>query len=82
MRDAVRRVIDGTVEVEEGPEVFPREVEVALNAGYDNANDQNDVMKRLTVIASLLCSSPSSSAGTSWTSPSSADTSAMPTSGD
>jgi magnesium transporter len=80
MRDAVRRVIDGTVEVEEGPEIFPREVEVALNAAYDKflrasdaldlardllagvrdysqakiANDQNEVMKRLTVIASLL----------------------------
>jgi magnesium transporter len=80
MRDAVRRVIDGTVEVEEGPEVFPREVEVALNAAYDKflrasdgldlardllagvrdysqakiANDQNEVMKRLTVVAALL----------------------------
>jgi magnesium transporter len=80
MRDAVRRVIDGTVEVEEGPEVFPRDVEVALNAAYDKflrasdgldlardllagvrdysqakiANDQNEVMKRLTVVASLL----------------------------
>ena len=80
MRDAVRRVIDGTVEVEEGPEVFPHDVEVALNAAYDKflrasdgldlardllagvrdyhqaqiANDQNEVMKRLTVIASLV----------------------------
>ncbi len=80
MRDAVRRVIDGTVEVEEGPDVFPRDVEVAFNAAYDKflrasdgldlardllagvrdyqqakiANDQNDVMKRLTVIAALL----------------------------
>jgi magnesium transporter len=80
MRDAVRRVIDGTVEVEQGPEVFPHEVEVALNAAYDKflrasdaldlardllagvrdysqakiANDQNEVMKRLTVIAALL----------------------------
>jgi magnesium transporter len=80
MRDAVRRVIDGTVEVEQGPEVFPRDVEVALNAAYDKflrasdgldlardllagvrdysqakiANDQNEVMKRLTVVASLL----------------------------
>jgi len=80
MRDAVRRVIDGTVEVEDGPEVFPHEVEVAFNAAYDKflrasdgldlardllagvrdyqqakiANDQNDVMKRLTVIAALL----------------------------
>jgi len=35
MRDAVRRVIDGTVEVEEGPEVFTHDVEVALNAAYD-----------------------------------------------
>jgi magnesium transporter len=80
MRDAVRRVIDGTVEVEEGPEVFPHDVEVALNAAYDKflrasdgldlardllagvrdyqqakiSNDQNEVMKRLTVIAALL----------------------------
>ena len=80
MRDAVRRVIDGTVEVEDGQEVFPREVEIAFNAAYDKfqraadglelardllagvrdysqakiANDQNEVMKRLTVIASLL----------------------------
>ena len=80
MRDAVRRVIDDVVEVEEGPEVFPHDVEVAFNAAYDKlmrafdglelsrdllasvrdysqskiANDQNDVMKRLTVVASLL----------------------------
>jgi len=80
MRDAVRRVIDNTVEVEQGPEVFPHDVEIAFNAAYDKflrasdgldlardllagvrdysqakiANDQNDVMKRLTVIASLL----------------------------
>jgi len=80
LRDAVRRVIDGTVEVEHGPQVFPHAVEVAFNAAYDKllrasdgldfardllagvrdyhlakvANDQNDVMKRLTVIASLL----------------------------
>jgi magnesium transporter len=80
MRDAVRRVIDDIVEVEEGPEVFPHDVEVAFNSAYDKfmrafdglelsrdllasvrdyhqakiANDQNEVMKRLTVIASLL----------------------------
>jgi magnesium transporter len=80
MRDAVRRVIDGVVDVEEGREVFPKDVEVAFNAAYDKlmrafdglelsrdllasvrdyhqskiANDQNEVMKRLTVIASLL----------------------------
>jgi len=80
MRDAVRRVIDGTVEVERGPEVFPHNVEVAFNAAYDKflrasdgldlardllagvrdyalakiANDQNEVTKRLTAIASLL----------------------------
>jgi magnesium transporter len=80
MRDAVRRVIDGVVDVEDGPEVFPKDVEVAFNAAYDKlmrafdglelsrdllasvrdyhqskiANDQNEVMKRLTVIASLL----------------------------
>jgi magnesium transporter len=80
MRDAVRRVIDDVVEVEQGPEVFPHDVEVAFNAAYDKlmraldglelsrdllasvrdyhqskiANDQNEVMKRLTVVASLL----------------------------
>jgi magnesium transporter len=80
MRDAVRRIIMNAVEVEEGTEVFPQEVEVAFNAAYDKllraldgldlsrdllssvrdyaqakvANDQNEVMKRLTVIASLL----------------------------
>ncbi len=80
MRDAVRRVIDGVVDVEDGPEVFPQDVEVAFNAAYDKlmrafdglelsrdllasvrdyhqakiSNDQNEVMKRLTVIASLL----------------------------
>jgi magnesium transporter len=80
MRDAVRRVIDGTVEVEDGPEVFPHDVEVSFNAAYDKflrasdgldlardllagvrdysqakiANDQNEVTKVLTVIASLV----------------------------
>jgi magnesium transporter len=80
MRDAVRRIVMNAVEVEEGPEVFPQDVEVAFNAAYDKlmraldgldlsrdllssvrdysqakvANDQNEVMKRLTVIASLL----------------------------
>jgi magnesium transporter len=80
MRDAIRRIVMNAVEVEEGPEVFPQEVEVAFNAAYDKlmraldglelsrdllasvrdysqakvANDQNEVMKRLTVIASLL----------------------------
>jgi magnesium transporter len=79
-RDAVRRITDGTVEVEDGPDVFPHNVEVAFNAAYDKflrasdgldlardllggvrdysqakiANDQNEVVKRLTVIASLL----------------------------
>jgi magnesium transporter len=80
MRDAIRRVVDGGVDVTEGPEVFPKDVEVAFNGAYDKlmraldglelsrdllasvrdyqqakiANDQNDVMKRLTVVASLL----------------------------
>lgn len=35
MRDAVHRIVDGIVEVDEGPEVFPREVEVAFNNAYD-----------------------------------------------
>ncbi|HZS24919.1 MAG TPA: magnesium transporter CorA family protein [Gaiellaceae bacterium] len=80
MRDAVRRIVDDVVEVEEGPEVFTHDVEIAFNGAYDKllraidglelsrdllasvrdyhqskiANDQNEVMKRLTVIASLL----------------------------
>jgi magnesium transporter len=80
MRDAVRRIVDNVVEVEQGAEVFPHEVEVAFNSAYDKllraldglelsrdllasvrdyhqskiANDQNEVMKRLTVIASLI----------------------------
>jgi magnesium transporter len=79
-RDAVRRVIDNVVEVEQGDEVFPHEVEIAFNSAYDKlqrafdglelsrdligsvrdyllakiANDQNEVMKTLTVIASVL----------------------------
>jgi magnesium transporter len=80
MRDAVRRVTDGVVDVDEGPEVFTKNVEVAFSAAYDKllraldalelardllagvrdyslakiANDQNEVMKVLTVIASLV----------------------------
>ena len=79
-RDAVRRVVDNVIEVDEGKEVFPHEVEIAFNSAYDKllrafdglelsrdliasvrdylqakvANDQNEVMKTLTVIASLL----------------------------
>jgi magnesium transporter len=79
-RDAVRRVVDNVIEVREGHEVFPHEVEIAFNSAYDKlqrafdglelsrdliasvrdylqakiANDQNEVMKRLTAIASLL----------------------------
>jgi len=80
MRDAVRRVIDGTVEVQSGDDVFPHDVEIAFNAAYDKflrasdgldlardllagvrdyalakiANDQNQVTKILTVVASLV----------------------------
>jgi magnesium transporter len=80
MRDAVRRVVDNVVEVDEGAEVFTHDVEIAFNGAYDKlqraidgmefsrdllasvrdyytskiANDQNEVMKRLTVIAALL----------------------------
>jgi magnesium transporter len=79
-RDAVRRIVDNVIEVEQGQEVFPHEVEIAFNSAYDKllrafdglelsrdliasvrdylqakiANDQNEVMKKLTVIASLL----------------------------
>ena len=79
-RDAVRRVVDNVIEVREGREVFPHDVEIAFNGAYDKllrafdglelsrdliasvrdylqakiGNDQNEVMKRLTAIASLL----------------------------
>jgi magnesium transporter len=79
-RDAIRRIVDNVIEVQDGPEVFPHDVEIAFNAAYDKlmrafdglelsrdliasvrdyllakiANDQNEVMKRLTAIASLL----------------------------
>jgi magnesium transporter len=79
-RDAIRRIVDNVIEVDDGPEVFPHDVEIAFNAAYDKlmrafdglelsrdliasvrdyllakiANDQNEVMKRLTAIASLL----------------------------
>jgi magnesium transporter len=79
-RDAVRRIVDNVIEVEEGPPVFPHNVEIAFNSAYDKllraidglelsrdliasvrdyllakiANDQNEVMKKLTVIASVL----------------------------
>ena len=79
-RDAIRRVVDDVIEVTEGGEVFPHDVEVAFNSAYDKllrafdglelsrdllasvrdyhqlkiANDQNEVMKRLTVVASMI----------------------------
>jgi magnesium transporter len=78
-RDAVRKILDDRVELDDG-ELFPREVEIAFGSAYDKllrasegldasrdalagirdylqgkiANDQNEVTKRLTVIASLL----------------------------
>ena len=80
MRDAVRRVVDDVVDVEQGQDVFPHDVEIAFNSAYDKllraldglefsrdllasvrdyhqskiANDQNEVTKRLTVIASII----------------------------
>jgi magnesium transporter len=79
-RDAIRRITDNVIEVEDGREVFPRDVEIAFNGAYDKllrafdglelsrdlinssrdylqtkiANDQNEVMKKLTAIASIL----------------------------
>ena len=35
MRDAVRRVVDDVVEVDEGDEVFPHDVEIAFGSAYD-----------------------------------------------
>jgi magnesium transporter len=79
-RDAVRRIVDHRIEVGDGPEVMPRDIELDFADAYDKllraldgldlsrdllgsardyqqakiANDQNEVTKRLTVIASLL----------------------------
>ena len=79
-RDAVRRVVDHRIDVGEGPQVMPRDIELDFADAYDKllraldgldlsrdllgsardyqqakiANDQNEVMKRLTVIAALL----------------------------
>jgi magnesium transporter len=79
-RDAVRSVVDRRIDVGEGPELLPREIEISFGDVYDKllraldgldlsrdllasardyhqakiANDQNEVMKRLTVVASLL----------------------------
>jgi magnesium transporter len=79
-RDAIRRVVDRRIDVGEGPEVLPRDIELDFADVYDKllravdgldlsrdlvasardyqqakiANDQNEVTKRLTVIASVL----------------------------
>ncbi len=79
LRDAVRKIVDGRVELDDA-ELFPREIEINFADTYDKllrategletsrelvagvrdyfqakiANDQNEVVKRLTVIASLL----------------------------
>ena len=78
-RDAVRKIVDNRVELDES-ELFPHDVEISFGSAYDKllrasegldnardalsgirdylqgkiSNDQNEVMKRLTLIASLL----------------------------
>ena len=78
-RDAVRKIIDDRVDLDDY-ELFPRDVEISFGNAFDKllrasealdasrdslagvrdylqgkiANDQNEVVKRLTVIASLL----------------------------
>ena len=79
-RDAIRRIVDRRIDVGEGPELLPRDIELDFADAYDKllramdgldlsrdllasardyhqakiANDQNEVTKRLTVIASVL----------------------------
>jgi len=80
-RDAIRKIVDNRIELDEGEgELFPRDVEIAFGDAFDkflrasealeSSRDalgsvrdylqgkislvQNDVMKRLTVVASLL----------------------------
>jgi magnesium transporter len=78
-RDAIHKIVDDRIELDEG-ELFPRDVEIAFGDAYDKfmrasealessrdalasvrdylqgkiSVDQNEVMKRLTMIASLL----------------------------
>jgi magnesium transporter len=78
-RDAIHKIVDNRIELDEG-ELFPRDVEIAFGDAYDKfmrasealdssrdalasvrdylqgkiSVDQNEVMKRLTMIASLL----------------------------
>jgi magnesium transporter len=78
-RDAIHKIVDNRIELDEG-ELFPRDVEIAFGDAYDKllratealessrdalsgvrdylqgkiSVDQNEVMKRLTLIASLL----------------------------
>jgi magnesium transporter len=78
-RDAIHKILDNRIELDEG-ELFPRDVEIAFGDAYDKfmrasegldssrdalasvrdylqgkiSVDQNEVMKRLTMIASLL----------------------------
>jgi len=79
-RDAVRSIVDRRIDVGEGPELLPRDIELDFADAYDKllratdgldlsrdllasardysqaqiANDPNEVVKRLTVIASIL----------------------------
>ena len=79
-RDAIHQIVDRRLDVKEGKELFPRQVEIDFSDVYDKllramdgldlsrdllagvrdyhqakvANDQNEVMKVLTVIASVL----------------------------
>ncbi|MEY2431293.1 MAG: magnesium transporter [Acidimicrobiaceae bacterium] len=79
-RDAIRRVIDNRIEVDDEEELFPHDVELHFGDAYDKllrssegletardliggvrdyhqskvANDQNEVMKRLTLVASIF----------------------------
>ena len=79
-RDAIRSIVDRRIDVGEGPELLPREIELDFADAYDKllratdgldlsrdllasardysqakiANEQNEVVKRLTVIASIL----------------------------
>jgi magnesium transporter len=79
-RDAVRAIVDRRIDLGEGPELLPREIELNFTDAYDKllravdglelsrdllasardysqakiATDQNEIVKRLTVVASLV----------------------------
>jgi magnesium transporter len=57
-RDAVRRVVDNVIEVREGEEVFPHDVEIEFNGAYDKllrASDGLELSRDLIASGATIC---------------------------